>query len=178
MSHVVIFDPQGIEPEGEVLNGQAAEVAKARGVAMLPIVTPLLRRNAFAGWAKRAYGRGWKFDPTKSSRGCPLSLHADPQFPIITWTARIVRDDAMGDVSGTLRFAADTAQSNSLATGINNETPPVSIPALGAPDELNGWTIGGRARVSIPGDSFIAFQLFGQLSGARVEWFAASQTAQ
>jgi hypothetical protein len=176
MSYVVIYDPEGDEPEGEILDGQRAEVARSRGVVTLPVVAALMRRNAFAGWAKRAYGRGWKYDAHKAARGCPLSLHVDAGYPVVHWVARLVRDESLGAPSGTLRFASDTAQISSYATGITNDSSPQALSALGEPDEDGGWTISGRAHANVRGDSFLAFQLFGQLSGARVAWFAVSQT--
>jgi hypothetical protein len=176
-SVVVVHDPEGVEAEGEILEGQRAEVARSRGIAVLPVVPALLRRNAFAGWARRAYGRGWRYDAARGSRGCPLTLHVAADHPTIHWTARIVRDETLGEPSGTLRFATDTAQISSSATGIINEENPPNLATLGAPDAHGGWTISGRAQANVPGDTFLAFQLFGQLAGARVAWFAASQTA-
>lgn len=176
MDYVVIFDPDGVEPEGEILEKQRAAVANARGVVSLPVVPALLSRNAFAGWSKRSYGRGWKYDPNKAGRGCPLAIHVDRGYRTVNWVARIVRDEKLGAIGGSLRLAADTAQMSSLATGIINDVSPPAVSTLGDADSAGGWTISGRATVNIPGDAFIGFQLYGQLSGARVAWFAASQS--
>lgn len=176
-SHIVtIYDPEGIEPEGELLTGNRAEVARARGVITLPVEADIIRRSAFAGWAKRAYGKGWQYTSHQGSRGCPIMLHASPQFPAIHWAARLVRDPALGEVGGSLRLATDTAQLGAHPTGMMPESGPVQASELGAPDGGGGWIISGRARANIPADMFLALQLYGTLAGARVQWFAVSQT--
>lgn len=173
---VVVFDPAGIECEGELLAGNRAEVARSKGVVLLPVDVDVLRRSAFAGWAKRAFGRGWQYDPNKGSRGCPLMLHASPQFPIIHWAARIVRDPELGALNGSLRLAPDTAQLGAHAAGLAPESPPIQVVELPPVDGTGGWIVGGRARATIPADMNLALQLYGTLAGARVQWFAASQS--
>ena len=97
---VVVFDPEGIEPEGELLTGHKADVAKARGVVTLLVVPELMRRSAFGGWSTRSYGRGWQYDPAKGTRGCPLMLHVSPEFPLVHWVARLVIDPDLGSLRG------------------------------------------------------------------------------
>lgn len=172
---VIVHDPSGREPEGDVLSGNAIGVAAARGVVLLPVELDELRRGGVSGWSKRAYGRGWEYNAIAAARGCPLVLHISPQYPIIEWRARVQADPA-GSLSGSLRLAPDTAQPGAGALGLAPETPAVQLQTLGPPDEAGGWCIGGRARASIPGDMFLALQLYGQVGGARVLWFAASQT--
>lgn len=175
MHIVVLYDPSGKHAEGEILTANAAEVAKSRGVATLPIVPQLLRDNAFAGYAKRAYGRGWTFDAQKAGRGCPLALHVDAEYPTIHWAARILADGP-ARIDGTLRMATDTAQMNASAIGLAPKTAPIQLAALGDPDANGGWTIGGSATASIPGAMFIGLQLYGMAQNVRVLWFAASQS--
>lgn len=176
MKHaVVIYDSKGDLYEGEILSGNAVGVAAARGVALLPVETDILRRSGISGWSKRCYGRGWKYDAIAASRGCPLVLHVAQAFPILEWRARLI-PDGDGPPHGALRFAADTAAVNASPTGIMPETGAAQMAALGPLDDDGGWTIGGRARASIPGDMALALQLYGQVGGARVIWFAASQT--
>lgn len=173
---VIVHDPtEHQEPEGEVITGNAIGVAQARGVVLLPIELDMLRRGGLSGWAKRAYGRGWRYDAHAASRGCPLVLHISPEYPLIVWCARL-QADPDGFLSGALRLAPDTAQAGAGACGLAPQTPPVQLSALGPADEDGGWIIGGRALSSIPGDMFLALQLYGQVTGARVTWFAASQT--
>ena len=176
-AQVVIFDPEGIELEGELLTGNRAEVARARGVVCLPVVPDAIRRSAFAGWAKRSYGSGWLYTSHQGTRGCPIMLHASPVLPIIHWKAQVAVDASLGTVGGTLRLAIDTAQLGAHPAGLMPESNPVVIGALGEPDARGGWIVGGRARANIPADMFLALQLYGALAGARVQWFAVSQTA-
>lgn len=180
MKHaVVVYDPTGNEPEGEILTGNAIGVAKARGAVLLPVELDLLRRGGASGWSKRSYGRGWRYNAVAAARGCPLVLHMTAGFPVVEWVARVVADDPEGaptNTAGSLRLATDTAQAGASASGLAPDTSPVSIPALGAPDAGGGWTIGGRARAMVTSDMLLALQLYGQIGGARVLWFAASQT--
>jgi len=175
MHIVVLHDSSGKYAEGEILTANAAEVAKSKGVATLPIVPQLLRDNSFAGYAKRAYGRGWAFEAHKAGRGCPLALHVDAEYSTIHWAARLLVDGP-GRVDGTLRMATDTAQVNASAIGLSPLTAPIQLSALGEPDAQGGWTIGGSATASIPGAMFIGLQLYGMAQNVRVAWFAASQS--
>ena len=175
MHIVVLHDPSGKHAEGEILTANVAEVAKSKHVVTIPIIPQLLRDNAFAGYAKRAYGRGWTFDAQKAGRGCPLALHVDAEYPTLHWAARILIDGP-GRVDGTLRLATDTAQINASAIGLSPITSPIQLSTLGEPDEQGGWTIGGKATASIPGAMFIGLQLYGMAQNVRVLWFAASQS--
>jgi hypothetical protein len=172
---VVIHDPVGKLPEGKVLTGNAVAVAKSRGVVILPVEPDLIPRSAFAGWAKRCYGDGEHFAQMQSSRGCALALHAHPDFPTLHWAARIV--PFAPHIEGSLRIASDTAQLHSLACGIAPITSPVVLDKLGEEDAQGGWTVYGAAKATIPGDAYIAVQLYGMMTGARVAWFAISQSA-
>jgi hypothetical protein len=172
---VIVHDPEGREPEGEVISGNAIGVAAARGVVLLPVEIDVLRRGGVSGWSKRVYGRGWQYDAIAAARGCPLVLHISPAYPLIVWVARVQADPA-GSLSGSLRLAPDTAQVGAGAIGLAPESSSVQLQTLGPPDAEGGWIISGRARASIPGDMFLALQLYGQVGGARVLWFAASQT--
>lgn len=171
---VVIHDPAGKEPEGRIITGNAYAVAKSKGVVMLPVEPALIHRSAFAGWAKRCYGDGIEFAGTHASRGCSLAMHAHPDFPTMHWAARVVPVERR--ISGSLRLASDTTQLHSLAVGIAPISPPVVLDETSEPDEHGGWTIFGTAKATIPGDAYIAVQLYGMLTGARVAWFAISQS--
>lgn len=176
---VIVYDPTDTEPEGEIITGNAIGVAKARGAVLLPVELDLLRRGGVSGWSKRSYGRGWRYDAVAAARGCPLALHVTAGFPIVEWVARLHADDPEGapvNTAGSLRLAADTAQAGAQAAGLAPETSPVAIPSLGPPDAQGGWTIGGRSRVMASSDMLLGLQLYGQIGGARVLWFAASQT--
>lgn len=173
MNCVVVSSIDGWH-EGEIVSGNALEVARSKGVTLLLVEPELLRRSAFAGWSKRSYGVGWVYSNQQSSRGCPLMLHASPQFTLINWAACIVRDPELGPPGGSLRLAMDTAQQGAQATGILPETSPVRIAEV--LEGVASVVVQGKARASIPADMFLAVQLYGMLSGARVRWFAMSQS--
>ena len=181
MKHaVVVEDPAGELLEGEILSGNAIGVAQARDVVLLPVEYDLLRRGGVSGWSKRAYGRGWRYDAVSATRGCPLVLHVAADFPLIEWKARLQGEPggptAGSLVTGSLRMASDTAAAGGGALGMAPETASVQLQLLEAPDAGGGWIIGGRSRAMIPGDMFLTLQLYGLVDGARVVWFAASQT--
>ena len=177
MHVVVIEDLNGHEHEGKIATGNAGEVLATKPlIALLPVEPQLVMRGALAGWAKRCYGEGWKYDPMKAARGCPLVLHVLEGFPVINWIARVECDPECGRVSGTLRIASDTAQAGAHAAGLMPEGSSIDLTKLGDPDEHGGWFVAGRARMIIQGEQMLALQLYGMLSGARVRWFAASQT--
>jgi len=177
---VVVWDPSGDLPEGEVLVDNAIGVARSRGVVLLPLDTDELQRGGVSGWNKRCYGRGWRYGAIVAARGCPLVLHVGAGFSSIEWCARLVRDLPGGDepapIVGMLRMAADTAQVGAGAAGLAAELGAVQLSELGAPDSGGGWIVGGRSRASITGDMFLALQLYGQIGGAKIVWFAASQS--
>ena len=176
---VVVYDPSGVEPDGEILTGNAIGVARARGVVLLPVELDVLRRGGVSGWSKRSYGRGWRYDAVAASRGCPLVLHMTAGYPVVTWVARLEATDPEGaptNTAGSLRIAPDTAQVGASAAGLAPEASPIQIPSLGPPDAAGGWTIGGRSLASVSSDLMLGLQLYGQIGGARVLWFAASQT--
>lgn len=174
-SAVVVFDPLGTEPEGEILSGNRIAVARSRGAVLLPIDVQLLRSGALGGYAKRAYGRGWSYDRHRPGRGCPMVLFASPAYPLIHWAVRLAQDPEGGRLEGHLRVAVDTAQAGARASGLTTDAGPLNVPTLGDPDEHGGWTWMGESKVTIPGEGLLGLQLFGALGGARVAWWAVSQ---
>ena len=174
-SAVVIHDPSGEELEGEILSSRRLDVARARGVALLPVDVALLRSGALSGYAKRCYGRGWRFDHTRPGRGCPLVLHAARAYPIIHWVVRLVPDEGPPRREGHLRISVDTAQPGAVAAGLSPMEGPLNPASLGEPDAAGGWTWAGSSRVTLAGDQLLGLMLYGALAGLRVAWWAASQ---
>lgn len=175
---VVVHDPSGKLLEGEVLSGNAINVAKANGIVLLPLELDLLRRGGASGWSKRCYGKGWNYDRVVAARGCPLVLHVDPAFPLIVWVARLQADDPTNadGITGSLRLAGDTAQAGAHSAGSSPLNPPIQLHALGPVDAEGGWYIEGASRIGLGSDQMLGLQLYGQIGGARVRWLAASQT--
>lgn len=173
---VVLYDPEGIEPEGEILSAQRLSAARGRGVETLPIDVTVLRSGALAGYARRAFGRGWRFDATVAGRGCPLALYAVPQYPRLHWVVRLVPDVESVRNEGHLRVAVDTAQVGATAVGHRPLVSPLNAADLGEPDRAGGWTWRGTSEVTLPTEGrLIALMLYGALRGVRVAWWAVSQ---
>lgn len=174
-SAVVLFDPSGEEPEGEVLSGHRLAAARSRGVEALPVDVTLLRSGALSGYARRCYGRGWRYDANQSGRGCPLVLYASTQYPEIHWLVRLIPDPELHQRAGHLRVAVDTAQAGAQAAGLSPRGSPLNAGTLGDPDAAGGWSWRGESHVTLVGDQLLGLQLYGALSGLRVAWWAVSQ---
>ena len=172
---VVIHDPTGEDPEGEILSGNRLAVARSRGVITLPVDVPLLRSGALSGYARRCYGRGWRYDANRAGRGCPLVLHASALYPMLHWVVRLVPDPEMQQRAGHLRVAVDTAQAGAQAAGLSPQGSPLDAGRLGDPDEAGGWSWSGESLVTLAGDQLLGLQLYGALSGVQVAWWAVSQ---
>jgi hypothetical protein len=173
MNSIVIFDPHGVEPEGEILTAQRLAVARAHGVVTLPVDVDMMRATALGGYAKRAYGKGWRFDALRAGRGCPLVLYAAAAHPTLHWVVRLVADGP--ERQGQLRVAVDTGQLGVNASGLSPVTPPILLADLGEPDAGDGWTCHGHGTLSLRDNALAGFMLYGTLSGARVAWWAVSQ---
>jgi len=173
MNSVVIFDPHGVEPEGEILTAQRLAVARSHGVVALPVDVDMMRATALGGYAKRSYGKGWRFDALRAGRGCPLVLYAAAAHPTLHWAVRLVADGP--ERHGQLRVAVDTGQLGVNASGLSPVTPPILPADLGEPDAGGGWTCIGHGTLSLRDDSLAGFMLYGTLTGVRVAWWAVSQ---
>lgn len=176
MNSVVIYDPRGVEPEGEILSGQRLVVARSHGVETLPVDVDVMRSTALGGYAKRAYGSGWRFDALRAGRGCPLVLYASAAHQRLHWCIRLVATSP--EPQGQLRVAVDTGQLGVHAAGLSPVTPPIMVVELGEPDAVGGWTCRGHGTISMQSDALAGFMLYGTLSGARVAWWAVSQGSE
>lgn len=174
---VVVWDPSGELPDGLILEGNEIPGAKDKGVVVLPIRGELLARGGVAGWAKRCYGRGWRFSSSVSSPGCPLALQVTPGYPGIYWAARVVPDQVNAPMSGLLRLAGDPTQIGAATFGLSLDDGPVQVEKVGVPDARGGLTLMGKCRSVIGNEQLFGLQLYGYLAGARVLWLAASQGA-
>jgi hypothetical protein len=125
---------------------------------------------------------GWRFDPRRPGRGCPLVIYAVQRMPTLVWTLRLVPDAAGGEAvphrDGQLRVAADTGQLGAMTATLRPDTDSLNIPALGEPDEDGGWYCRGRGTLTMQGDSLVGLMVYGMASGVRVAWWAASQVPQ
>ena len=170
---VIIYDPKGDRPTGEIVEGKKAELLVAHGIPSLPVEPHLLSRNGASGWVNREYGKGAALEAIASRRACPIVLYVLPGYQQINWLARVIPASAEADVSGRLRLANDTAQVNVIKGGLATAQ---FAEVDGEPDDEGGWTIAGSSRFNAGLEGFMGLCLYGTLSGARVLWFAVSQS--
>lgn len=178
MLKIVVSDPEGVLPEGKLIDGQnqlsVLEKRPSR-VIMLPVDPDLIYSNAVGGYFKRAWGSGWNFTNMRAERGCPMMLYAQQAREFIHWCARVV---PLGDdPRGIIRLTSNTSQLGSVATaGLSLMGEPNDISTLGPPDSFGGWTLFGKARLSIHSDGYIGFNLYGVANNLSVLWSAVSQS--
>lgn len=176
---IVVHDPNGRLPEGLVLVGENVSKAEGQGVDLLPVNLQLMRLSGIGGYVKRSFGKGWTFDPVRSSRGPTLMMYATPSQDV-HWKARIERldppkaDETALPPAGQLRVCHDPQQPGALLAGLHG-MEVVQLSELGDCDPDGGWTIGGRFGITSAGDGFLGLQLYGTAQNCRVVWFAASQ---
>lgn len=172
-ARVVIWDPLGEVPDGEIVAGKTASLLVARKVATLPVEGSALKRSGISGWSKRSFGKGWTFAPYQSERGAPVVLHVVRDLPTVHWCARVVAD-AHGEPMGRLKLAMDPSQAGTITLGLASREGPVQVERQQL-DKWGGWVIAGKAQFSSRLEGFAALSLYGTLSNARVLWVAASQ---
>lgn len=173
MQHrVVIHDPSGDNPTGEIVEGKKAELLVARGIPSLPVDPNLLSRNGVSGYSKREFGRGISLDANSSRRGCSTVLYVMPSHQKINWCARIIPTSAGMVARGRLRLANDTAQVNVIKGGIATAEFAEVSGKLGA----EGLTIAGSSRFIANMEGYMGLCLYGTLANARVLWLAISQS--
>ena len=190
--HVVLWDPSDEYWEGALVDPQVATLLRARHVATLPIEQDLIGRTAIAGYFKRSWGSGWPLGSKVPTLACPLVLYVqrdpNPAVPSprrLNFAARLVAENPEvlsharegGGMSGMIRFAADSGQRGAHAGGVGGDQDSlIDVSKIGKPDELDGWTIYGGAKVNAPIDGFIGLALYSQAPGLRVAWAAVSQS--
>lgn len=174
MQHrVVISDPTGDIPPGEIVEGRKAELLVAKHIPSLPIDPQLLRRNGAAGYTKREYGRGVAFVGNSSQRACQATLYVMPSHQAINWCAAIAPNRAHAHVKGRIRLANDPSQVNVIKAGI------ATAQYAEVDEEVDGQlVISGSSRFITSMEGFLGVSLYGTLSDARVLWLAVSQSKE
>lgn len=186
MDSIVVEDLSGEFWEGALISHQQAAKLKGQGVTVLPVVPSIFRRNGIAGYSKRAWGAGWEA-PQAPKSIAPITLYTVPDQPVISWSARIMPTPEMLDAmaegkdkpTGFLRLVTDTAQYQTMGGGLTSHSgynSAIPIENLGEPDSKGGWVIGGKALLSLQGEGYYGFALYGACRGIRVVWLAITQS--
>lgn len=163
-----------ILPRGEILDGDKVAAARRRRVALLPVDSDrILSSNP--SFAFRPWGTGWRFDASKSERGCPLLVAVNPAARHLYWYARLAPIRPGVPMKGSLRLVADTTASGALVGGLSQA---VTAPAIGTlvPGPAKGLIIGGRNAIAIGSEGYLAVALHGIAENVRVLWLAVSAT--
>lgn len=174
MKRVVIWDPLGEVPCGEIVTPNEARLLMSRKVATLP-VEDVKPKNGASGWAKRHFGRGEVMHTHTQGYACPLVLHIETTPPTIAWCARVQLNPRKEKMRGRLSLNAPPSQLGCIQLGLRSEEGAIVLEALQV-DKWGGVTIEGRASFSSRLSGFLGLSLYGALEGGRVMWVAASQT--
>lgn len=173
-TRIVVEDPSGQYAEGQLLEGNAAQLLVVAHAATLPADSDLLGRGAVSGYMRRGFGVGWRFDPHMPRRGCPLVLYVAPDRPVLHWVARLAVDDPSKPMSGVLRLGCDTSQKGVITCGLTADAQPPELARVNM-GSGNGY-FGGMLRFSSAIEGFLGLSLYGTADNCRVLWVAVSQS--
>jgi hypothetical protein len=175
MSRIVIWDPSGRFPEGEILTGEnALGVLHSQGGVTLPVKPELFGLNAVAGFFSRNWGNGVPFLHMVGTRACSMLLYVQQGIPSLNWVARLAPIDGAKEVRGTFRLVCSTAQVGIISGGLATEASAIEIADL-QPDKWGGYTIGGKCNLNCTLDGYLGLSLYGCAIGCKVLWTAITQ---
>lgn len=175
MKQIVVWDPTGEHPDGDIVDGNRVNVLVARKAVLLPVDPDLLKHHGAGGWVKRAWGKGVAYDALATRHGCPMVMHAERDRTTVHWCARVAPEPS-GQPLGRIRLAVGSGQVDTIAAGIRSDESPIIVEKLGETDKWGGWTVGGKVRFTSHLSGFVGFSLYGTLGSCRVLWAAVSQT--
>lgn len=182
---VVIWDPSGKVPEGELVDFAAAEVIRQAGGCSLPTIVEHIGRSGIGGYAVRKYGAGWPLDGNQARLQCPLTLLVpEGSYRGLHWAIRLQAAEALVGraregqpvTDGILRVVADNTQIYAQRGAATPLEAPITGAKLGPCDDHGGWTVTGRSTIGVPSAGHIGFGVYGMMPGLRVAWVAISLT--
>lgn len=185
---VVVSDPDGKYPDGEVVDRAKSIDVRDRGGATLSCTPEFFRFAAGSGYSKRSWGQGWALENPAPELVCPLVMFAAPGGPRdLAWAARLVPSPSALDnlranrpaAQGILRIAAGEQRGGMLRGIVTDDSGcknAVQVGTLGAPDPRGGWTVYGTARLHLQGEGCCALAFYGFAPGMRIQWVAATLT--
>jgi hypothetical protein len=175
MSKIVVWDPSGRFPEGEIVkDDNTLHLLHSSGGVSLPVVEDLLQYNAIAGFFMRKWGNGVRFERMVGTLGCPMILWIKPQFTSIYWAARIKPIPEAKETKGIFRLAMHSGQYGVIGAGIASNDEAIEIGELEL-DEYGGAIIQGSCRLSSAIEGYLGVSLYGVAVGARIMWSAITQ---
>lgn len=175
MKSVVVFDPNGLLPVGELLDGDKVGAARRRSVAMLP-ADDHMYFNGLPGFTYRPWGTGVHFDDMMPRRDCPMLVAVHPQTPQVYWAMQLRPIRANEPMTGRVRVVGNAA-AGAMAAGMTQDVP---MPLLEGIDQKNveAVVITGRNSVSVNQEGMFGLSLHGVCRNVRVVWSCASVAAE
>lgn len=178
MAKILVWDPTGEIPEGEILEGANKIAAvERRGGVVLPFDPKLATNNAVAGYFRRSWGSGIHFDRMIGLRACPMMIYAVPDFPSFHWAARIMPIEGAKETKGIFRCTNNSGQVGTLTGGLGAMGEPIELNDT-PPDKFGGWTIRGSNRLNCTLEGYLGLSIYATAVGARVMWSAVTQAAE
>lgn len=175
-SAIVVLDPSGNLPEGQVVEGPE-RVAKldASGVVLLPYEPALHGRRGTRGYFRRSWGDGEPLNSAASTRFCPATIDVELGYPWLFWVACVALEGV--DPSGQLRLLGDNTLGQQLGASLSAADQTLIQVHEGSrhPMADDGFIVGGRLRISIANPGVLPLTLYGYGRGLRVKWLAVSQ---
>lgn len=177
MERIVVWDPRGRIPEGSVVRVSAQQALdELAGVASLPVEQRLLELGPIAGYYRRSWGKGERFERMAARRACPMAIHAVPGYPYLHWAARVV--PAGGAPGGSLRLVPAPSALATMTGGLSAVAEPVTLSELGEPDAWGGWTVSRAVELACSSEGLMCVALQGAAERCVVLWSAVSLSAR
>jgi hypothetical protein len=172
---VVVFDPEGILPDGRVFQqDERLFEARRRGVVMLPVI-PKQGPTSLGPFTKTFYGDGLPVSPIVPSYNGRAALWLERGRSSVAWAAMLRHGPELCQ-DGLLRLVGDPSQppltSAPVTDGAGNRSSVTKPTAHGST-----WTIlTGLVNCSTAAGAVFAFALHGYARDTRLAWLALSQT--
>lgn len=179
LEQIVVWDPKGTVPEGEVIQGRPNVVSafERRGGVALPFSSQLASHNSVAGYFRRSWGSGVVFDKMIGRRDCPMMLYGMPGFPVFHWAARIMPIDGAKETKGIFRCVTNSGQVATMSGGLGSVGQSIEISEIPI-DRFGGWTIRGSNALNCTLEGYLGLSIYAAALGARVVWSAVTQAAE
>lgn len=167
MKSVVVFDPNGVLPVGELIEGDSVGVARRRNVVMLP-ADDYMYFNASPGFAYRPWGSGIVFDAMQPRRDCPMVVSVHPSSPHVYWAVQLRQIRAGEQMTGRIRLVGNAA-AGAMSVGMTQE---VLMPTLESLQQKDGACLvfTGRNQVSVQQEGQFGLSLYGVCRNVRLTW--------
>jgi hypothetical protein len=171
---VVVHDPTGSHPIGDVIADDKLVVARRRKVVLLPADDRMFY-SATPGFCYRPWGNGWNYDAMQGERGCPMMLSVGPHHPWIYWSALVLPIRKSEPLHGMLRVVGNSA-AGGMSLGMTQDQIIQKLQEYNV-GEQSGVVVSGRNNLSVTQDGMLSLSIHGVCRNTRVMWSAVSIAA-